>query len=52
MKLVLIGKEIINVPQREDMISLGFVSETDKYDAMAGYLVDLQRKYLLFCDIY
>ena len=36
MKLVLIGKEIINVPQREDMISLGFVSETDKYDAMAG----------------
>ncbi len=36
VKLVLIGKEIINVPQREDMISLGFVSETDKYDAMAG----------------
>ena len=36
LKLVLMGKEIINVPQREDIISLGFVSETDKYDGMAG----------------
>lgn len=36
VKLVLMGKEIINVPQREDIVSLGFVSEKDKYDGMAG----------------
>lgn len=36
LKLVLMGKEIINVPRREDIVSLGFVSEEDKYDGMAG----------------
>ena len=36
VKLVLVGKEVINVPRREDIVSLGFVSEEDKYDGMAG----------------
>lgn len=36
IKLVLMGKEIMDIPQREDVISLGFVSENDKYDGMAG----------------
>lgn len=35
-KLVLMGKEMIEVPQRDDIISLGFVSEEEKYDGMAG----------------
>ncbi len=36
IKLLLIGQEVMDVPVREDVISLGFVSETEKYDAMAG----------------
>ncbi len=36
LKLVLMGKEMIEVPEREDIISLGFVSEEEKYDGMAG----------------
>lgn len=36
IKLVLMGQEIMEVPGREDIISLGFVSEEDKYDGMAG----------------
>ena len=36
VKLVLIGKEIIKVPKRKDIISLGFVDEQDKYDGMAA----------------
>lgn len=35
-KLVLMGKEMIPVPKREDIISLGFVSEQDKFDAIQG----------------
>ena len=40
-KLVLMGKEIIKVPKRDDIISLGFVDEQDKYDGMkaAKFLV-------------
>ena len=36
LKLVLMGKEVIEVPAREDIVSLGFVSEEDKYDGLAG----------------
>lgn len=36
LKLVLMGKEMIDVPQRDDILSLGFVSEKEKYDGMAG----------------
>lgn len=35
-KLVLMGKEMMDVPQRDDILSLGFVSEKEKYDGMAG----------------
>lgn len=34
IKLVLMGKEIIEVPKADDIISLGFVSEEDKYNAI------------------
>lgn len=34
LKLVLIGKEIIPVPKRDDIISLGFVDEHDKFAAI------------------
>lgn len=36
LKLVLVGKEIIEVPKADDIISLGFVSEEDKYGAIAA----------------
>lgn len=36
LKLVLMGKEEIMVPKREDILSLGFVNESDKYNGMAG----------------
>ena len=36
LKLVLIGKSVITVPEVSDIINLGFVSEQDKYDGMAG----------------
>ena len=36
LKLVLMGKEVIPVPEHPDIISLGFVSEEDKYNGMAG----------------
>ncbi len=36
LKLVLIGKAHIPIPQREDVVALGFVSESDKYDALAS----------------
>lgn len=34
LTLVLVGKEILEVPKRDDIISLGFVSENDKYAAI------------------
>ncbi len=36
IKLVLIGKEVMKVPRNSNIISLGFVSEQEKYDIMAG----------------
>ena len=35
-KLVLIGKPVMPIPGHPDIVSLGFVSETDKWDAMAA----------------
>lgn len=35
-KLVLMGKEACDIPQSSDIISLGFVSDMDKYDGIAG----------------
>lgn len=36
LKLVMAGKEIIKVPKADDIISLGFVSEEDKFNAIAA----------------
>lgn len=36
LKLVLVGREIIEVPKADDIISLGFVSEEDKFNAIAA----------------
>lgn len=36
LKLVLAGKEIIKVPKSDDIISLGFISEEDKFNAIAA----------------
>ena len=36
LKLVLMGNEIIEIPEHPDIISLGFVSDEDKINGMAG----------------
>lgn len=36
LKLVLMGKEIIRVPDTKDIISLGFVSDEDKFNGLAA----------------
>lgn len=36
IKLVLIGKSVIDVPNDENIISLGFVDDQDKFDGIAG----------------
>lgn len=36
LKLLLMGKEVMKVPKDEDILSLGFVSEQDKYDGLAA----------------
>lgn len=36
LKLVLMGKAMIEIPERDDILSLGFVSEEEKYDGMSG----------------
>lgn len=36
LKLVLMGKEIVEIPKRPDIISLGFVDELDKFSGMAA----------------
>lgn len=36
VKLVLLGKSIMDIPERDDIISLGFVSEEDKFDGISG----------------
>ena len=46
LSLVFIGREEIEMPERDDIISLGFLSEEDKYNAMAGAtLLMLPSKY-------
>ena len=42
LKLVLVGKAHITIPERPDIVPLGFVSEQDKFDAMASALALLQ----------
>jgi len=36
LKLVLMGNEIIEIPAHPDILSLGFVSDTDRVNGMAG----------------
>lgn len=36
LKLVLMGKAVIDIPQHPDIINLGFVSETDKFNGIKG----------------
>lgn len=36
LKLVLMGKNIIPIPDREDIVSLGFVSNEEKFDGLAA----------------
>lgn len=36
LKLILMGKEEISIPDHPDVISLGFVSEQDKFNGIAG----------------
>lgn len=36
LKLVLLGKEVIKVPEHEDIIPIGFVDDADKFDGMAA----------------
>jgi len=36
LKLVLMGKPVIDIPEDDDIISLGFVSDEDKYDGLMG----------------
>lgn len=36
LKLVMMGKPVIPIPKSDDIISLGFVSEQEKFDVMSG----------------
>lgn len=36
LKMVLIGKNVINIPKHNDIIHLGFVSEEDKFNGICG----------------
>lgn len=36
LKLVLMGKPVIEVPVRDDIVNLGFVSDEDKFNGIAG----------------
>lgn len=36
LKLVLVGKPVISIPKRDDIISLGFVTDEEKFAAIAG----------------
>ena len=38
LKLVLMGKEALEIPETEDIVSLGFVSDEDKCNVLAGAL--------------
>ena len=36
LKLVLMGKQVCDIPKHEDIINLGFVSEEDKFSGISG----------------
>lgn len=36
LKLVMMGKPVISIPKSDDIISLGFVSDQEKFDVMSG----------------
>ena len=36
LTLLLVGRVEIHIPEREDIISVGFISDKDKFDAIAG----------------
>lgn len=36
LKLVLMGKSVMNIPQDTDIVTLGFVSEEEKFNGIAG----------------
>ena len=36
LKLVLMGKNVISVPEHPDIVALGFVDEQDKFDGISG----------------
>lgn len=36
LKLVLMGKPVMPIPQSSDIVSLGFISDQDKFDGVAG----------------
>lgn len=36
LKLVLMGKSVMDIPQNTDIVSLGFVSEEEKFNGIAG----------------
>lgn len=46
LKLVLVGKAVIDVPERDDIVKLGFVDEDVKYAAIAG------AKFLILPSMY
>lgn len=46
LKLVLLGKAAMPIPEREDIIKLGFVSEEEKFAVMAGARVLVQGSWL------
>jgi glycosyltransferase involved in cell wall biosynthesis len=46
LKLVLIGKAVMKIPKRDDIIHMGFLEEEDKYDAIvASELLVMPSKY-------
>lgn len=46
VKLVLLGKEMMEIPKKDDIIPLGFVSEQDKFNGMkAAKLLIMPSKY-------
>lgn len=36
LKLVMMGKPVIPIPKSDDIVSLGFVSDQEKFDVMSG----------------
>ena len=53
LKLVLMGKAVIDIPQHPDIINLGFVSDEDKFNGIKGakalLLPSSMRVYLFQC---